>query len=102
MNIKIGVLGFGVVGKSAVNFLQNLKKQNMDFASTRQMISQISVWDQNRLDSELIDELSKIDVTFFSSTDISLEDFIEKPKASRNPLTSVIEIPHPLKRVSFS
>jgi len=68
MQNKIGILGFGVVGKSALKFFQN-KKTRDEF--------RIDVWDQKTLDAESQKFLTDKKVQIFDSTTHSLEEFIQ-------------------------
>lgn len=68
MQNKIGILGFGVVGKSALKFFQN-KKTKDEFT--------LNVWDQKSIDPESQKNLSEKTVQFFDSTTHSLEQFIQ-------------------------
>lgn len=68
MQNKIGILGFGVVGKSALKFFQN-KKTRDEF--------RIDVWDQKILDTDSQKFLTDKMIQFFDSESHSLDQFIQ-------------------------
>lgn len=81
MQKKIGILGFGVVGKSALNFLQNFKqnkkKLNLKHLNTDLESVKLDVWDQNQFDDQ-VGVLKIKDIDLFDSAKVSMKDFIEQ------------------------
>ncbi len=82
MQKKIGILGFGVVGKSVLNFIQNFKQEKkilnlnqhpVDLNSTK-----FDVWDQKRFDLPIKQDLNKKDVGVFDPSAVIMKDFIDQ------------------------
>ncbi len=91
MQKKIGILGFGVVGKSVLNFIQNFKQEKkllklnqdtVDLSSTK-----LDVWDQKTIELPITQHLNAQDINaqslnardveFFDPAISSMKNFIE-------------------------
>ncbi|HBS48198.1 TPA: UDP-N-acetylmuramoyl-L-alanine--D-glutamate ligase [Candidatus Dependentiae bacterium] len=66
---KIGILGFGVVGKSTLNFLKKIQSPLEQFDPKN---IKISVFDQKDLTSSEIAEIESFGAEYFTSKDVSL------------------------------
>lgn len=66
MQGKIGIIGFGVVGKSVLKFFQNTEAKTA-----------ISVWDQKILDSDTQKNLIDHGIQTFNGASTPLDDFIK-------------------------
>ncbi|MFH1254395.1 MAG: Mur ligase family protein [bacterium] len=82
MQKKIGILGFGVVGKSVLNFIQNFKHEkkilnlnqhNIDLNSTK-----LDIWDQKTFDLPVAQDLNKKEVGVFDPSTAIMKDFIDQ------------------------
>ena len=69
MSEKIGILGFGVVGKSVLKFLREFN-----------ISSEVGVWDKRNLGNEEISLIKNLKAVFFDSSDISLQKFLKSYK----------------------
>ncbi len=73
MQKKIGILGFGVVGKSALSFLQNKKKLNLKHLDADLESLKFDIWDQNS--SLSMNDFINLHDLIIPSPGINLNDF---------------------------
>ena len=66
MQEKIGILGFGVVGKSVLRFLKNLDN-NLD----------VGIWDQRELQKFELELVASFSATNFDSSKTNLKSFFD-------------------------
>ncbi len=82
MQKKIGILGFGVVGKSVLNFIQNFKREknvlNLNQCDVDLNSTKLDVWDQKTLDFPVLQDLNKVEVGAFDSSKVIMKDFIDQ------------------------
>lgn len=76
MNPRIGVIGFGVAGKAAIEFLCDYWS-TLSFTAFSENPS-ITVWDKRIIRDDEKEQFKKNSIIYFSETECSLEHFIEK------------------------
>jgi UDP-N-acetylmuramoylalanine--D-glutamate ligase len=82
MSVNIGILGFGVVGKSVLHFLKktipSLLNQTMYLNNTLINLqdSRVSVWDKRELEVEEIKQIEGLDAYYIATKELIL-DFLE-------------------------
>ena len=82
MQKKIGILGFGVVGKSVLNFIQNFKQANKVLNLNQNIVdlnsAKINLWDQKPFDLSVIQDLKLNEIDVFDLATFSMKDFIDQ------------------------